>query len=112
MRGVGEVGATLVSLAFTAAKYAATSSLYTPLMGAAEALPVAAGAGVVGAGAGHLVRAGLEQAGVDKGTAATVGFGAAVLTGAALGSFIPVVGTAAGAIIGGVLAGALYLWSL
>lgn len=110
--GVAELEAGLVSLAFAAARYAATAPLFTPLLGAAEAVPGAAGVGGVGAGAGHLVRAGLEAAGVGKGTATTVGFGTAVLTGAGLGLFIPVVGPAIGAGIGALVAGALYLWSL
>jgi len=93
---VAEAEAVLGGLAYVASNYAATESLVTPLLGAVEALPVAAGVGVVGAGAGHLVRAGLEAAGVDKDTATTIGFGAAVLTRAALGSFIPVVGTWSG----------------
>src|SRR5262249_60619696 len=63
---------------------------------------------------GHLVRAGLEKAGVDKDVATGIGFGAAVATGAALGTLIPIpgVGTAAGAGIGGLGAGALYPFSL
>jgi hypothetical protein len=106
----GEAG--LIGLAVAAAGHQATAGLVTPLLTAAEALPVAAGAGVGGAVAGHLVRAGLEQAGVSHETASTVGFGTAVLTGAALGSFIPGVGTAAGAAIGAIIAGGLYLFSL
>ncbi|WP_018440979.1 SpvB/TcaC N-terminal domain-containing protein [Trinickia symbiotica] len=110
--GVVEGEAALMGAAYAAAGHAATRALVAPLMTASEALPVAAAAGVLGAGTGHVVRAGLEQAGVSHETASQVGFGAAVLTGAALGSFIPGVGTLVGAGIGALAAGALYLFSL
>lgn len=112
--GVAEGEAALMGAAGLAAQSQLTVGLVSPLMTAAEALPVAAGVGVVGAGAGHLVRAGLEKAGVDKDVATGIGFGAAVATGAALGTLIPIpgVGTAAGAVIGGLVAGAFYLFSL
>jgi len=109
--GVAEGEAALMGAAYLAYNVGARA-LVSPLMTAAEALPVAAGAGVGGALAGHAVRAGLEAAGVSHETATQVGFGAAVLTGAAIGSVIPGVGTAVGAVIGGVLAGAFYLFSL
>jgi RHS repeat-associated protein len=113
--GLGRIipGVSELELAlFGGGMYAAGTSfgwLSGPLLSAAEAVPVAAGAGVVGAGAGALARAGLEELGVDKTTSNAVGFGVAVATGAYLGSFIPipVVGTVGGAII----AGALYLFS-
>lgn len=95
-----------------AATHTATASLAAPLMTTATALPVAAGVGVVGAGAGHLARAGAAELGADRPTADTIGLGAAVVTGAALGSFIPGVGTAVGAGIGALVAGGFYLWSL
>jgi RHS repeat-associated protein len=110
--GVAEGESALLGTAVAASNYTLTESLVTPLISAAEAFPVAAGAGAVGATAGHLARGGLEAAGVDKQTATAVGFETAVLAGAALGSFIPGVGTTAGAIIGAAVAGAFYLWSL
>jgi hypothetical protein len=111
--GVAELEASFLSLAYWAAGNSVTASFTGALMTAAEATPVVAGIGVVGAGTGALVRAGLEEAGVDHDVANGIGFGAAVATGAAIGTFIPIpgVGTAAGAVIGGVVAGALYLFS-
>ena len=120
---LGSVGRTLVpgvaegEIALTSAAYAASSStltapLVTPLLTAAQALPVAAGVGVVGAGAGHAARMGAAALGASEETANVVGFETAVLTGAALGSFIPGVGTAVGAGVGAVVAGAFYLWTL
>jgi hypothetical protein len=110
--GVVEGEAALMGAAGLAAQSSLTVGLVSPLMTAAEALPVASGVGIVGAGAGHLVRVGLEKAGVDKDTATGIGFGAAVATGAALGTVIPGVGNVAGAVIGGLVAGAFYLFSL
>lgn len=110
--GVVEGEAVLGSLAYAAAGHAATAPLVAPLLTAAEALPVVAGVGVVGAAAGHLARAAASEAGASQDTANGIGFGAAVLTGAALGSVIPGVGTAVGAGIGAVVAGGLYLWSI
>lgn len=95
-----------------AASHTATVGYVAPLMTAAEALPVAAGVGVVGAGVGHVARYGAAELGASQETANTIGLGAAVLTGAALGSVIPGVGTAVGAGIGALVAGGLYLWSL
>ena len=109
---VAEAEAVLIGAAGAATSSPVTAPLVAPLMTAAEALPVAAGVGVVGAGSGHLVRAGLESAGVDKSTAAGIGFGTAIATGAALGSFIPGVGNVAGAIIGGLVAGGFYLLTM
>jgi hypothetical protein len=108
---VAEAEVVLMSGAGLAASHTATASLAAPLMTAAEAVPVVAGVGVVGAGAGHIARAGASYAGADAQTADTIGFGAAVVTGAALGSFIPGVGTAVGAGIGAIVAGGFYLWS-
>lgn len=110
--GVAELEATLMSLGWAAAGHAWTASLAAPLMTAAEALPVAAGAGAVGAGAGLGARALAKKLGASDSEANTIGFGTAIATGAALGSFIPGVGTAAGAVIGGLAAGALYLFSI
>jgi RHS repeat-associated protein len=110
--GVAEGEAALLGAAGLAASHTATVGLVAPLMTAAEALPVAAGVGVVGAGAGHLARAGASALGASQETADGVGFVAAVATGAALGSFIPGVGTAVGAGIGAIVAGGLYLWSI
>jgi hypothetical protein len=110
--GVVEGEALLFSAAAAAGSHAVTAPLAAPLLGAAEALPVVAGVGVVGAVAGHAARAGAKELGADEATADTIGLGAAVLTGAALGSVIPGVGTAVGAAIGALVAGGLYLWSL
>jgi RHS repeat-associated protein len=104
----GEMG--LTGAAVLASSHA--PGLVTPLLTAAEALPVVAGAAVIGAGVGHLVRAGASAAGADTQTANGLGLGAAILTGAAIGSVIPGVGTAVGAGIGALVAGGLYLWSL
>jgi RHS repeat-associated protein len=110
--GVAEVEMVLIGAAGIAAGNLATVGLVAPLMTAAEALPVAAGVGVVGAGTGHLVRAGLEEAGVSHETASGIGFGAAIATGAVLGTVIPGVGNVAGALIGAAGAGAFYLFTL
>lgn len=110
--GVVEGEAVLLGAAGLAASSPATVGLVAPLMTAAQALPVAAGVGVVGAASGHLVRAGLEEAGVDRGAAAGIGFGAAIATGAALGTVIPGVGNVAGAVIGAAVAGVFYLLTL
>jgi RHS repeat-associated protein len=109
---VAETEAALVSTAYLAAGHTATAPLVSPLLATAEAVPVVAGVGVVGAGAGHAARYGASQLGASQETANTVGLGAAVLTGAALGSVIPGVGTAVGAGIGALVAGGLYIWSL
>jgi hypothetical protein len=110
--GVVEGEAALMGAAGLAAGNPLTVGLVAPLMTAAEALPVAAGVGVVGAASGHLVRAGLEEAGVDHDTASGIGFGAAIATGAALGTVIPGVGNVAGALIGATVAGVFYLLTL
>ena len=109
---VAEGEAVLLGAAYYASGNAATAALVTPLVTAAQALPVAAGVGVVGAGAGHAARYAASQAGAGEQTANTIGLGAAVLTGAALGSFIPGVGTAVGAGVGAAVAGGMYLWSI
>ena len=110
--GVVEAELGLTGAAMYASSYSLTSGLVTPLLTAAEAVPVVAGAGVLGAGAGHLARAGAEALGADQSTAVGVGLGAAVLTGAVIGSAIPGVGTAVGAGIGALVAAGMYLWSL
>jgi hypothetical protein len=107
--GVAEAEAGLLGLAGVAAGHSATVGLVAPLMTAAEAVPVAAGVGVVGAGTGLAVRAAAEELGASRDTANGVGLVAAVATGAALGSVIPGVGTAVGAGIGAIVAGAFYL---
>jgi hypothetical protein len=108
--GVVEAEMGLTGLAAVASTHA--PALVTPLLTAAEAVPVIAGAAVIGAGVGQLARAGASAAGADASTSTGIGLGAAVLTGAAIGSVIPGVGTAVGAGIGALAAGALYLWSL
>jgi RHS repeat-associated protein len=110
--GVVEGEIVLTSAAGLAAQTTVTAPLVTPLLTAAEALPVVAGVGVVGAGAGHAVRAGASALGASDQDAKVLGFEAAVLTGAVLGSVIPGVGTAVGAGIGALVAGGLYLWTL
>ncbi len=110
--GVAETEIALGSAAMAAMSHPATVALAQPLMTAAEAVPVVAGVGIVGAATGHLARAVASEAGASPETANTVGLGAAVLTGAALGSVIPGVGTAVGAGIGALVAGGLYLWTL
>jgi len=100
--GVVETETALTGAAVTL--IATAPSLVTPLLTAAEAVPVVAGAAIIGAGAGQLARAGASAAGADPTTANTIGLGAAVLTGAAIGSVIPGVGTAVGAAIGGLVA--------
>src|SRR5262249_42743918 len=64
--GVAEGEAVLAGAAISASASPATAGLVTPLLTAAEALPVAAGAGVIGDGAGHLVRAGALAAGATE----------------------------------------------
>jgi RHS repeat-associated protein len=107
---VAEAESVLISGSYAAAPYSAAASTY--LMATAEALPVAAGVGVVGVGAGHAARYTATQLGASEATANSIGLGAAIVTGAAIGSVIPGVGTAVGAGIGAVVAGGMYLWSL
>jgi RHS repeat-associated protein len=101
----------LLGLAGLAAGSEYTASLVAPLVTAAEAVPVAAGVGVVGAGAGHAARYGAEELGASRAASEGIGLGAAVLTGLAFGSLIPGVGHIAGPIIGAAVAGGFYLMS-
>jgi len=109
--GVAEAEGVLVSGAWAsvaATPYVpAAANLTTPLLGAAEALPVVAGAGLVGAAAGHVARAGAEYLGASKTTSKGIGFGAAAGAGALAGSLIPGVGT----LIGAGASLLLYWWS-
>ena len=73
--GVVEGESVLISTAMVAASNPATAGLVTPLLTAAEALPVVAGAGVIGATAGHLTREEPVAAGAGEDTANTVGLG-------------------------------------
>lgn len=110
--GVAEAEAGLVGLAQLAATTSRFARFVTPLLTTAQALPVAVGAGATGAMIGSATRSVATAAGASDETATTLGLGAAMLTGAALGSVIPGVGTAVGAAIGAFLAGAMYLMSL
>lgn len=109
--GVAETEAALLGGAYLASGHAASAPLVAPLMSAAETVPVVAGVGVVGALTGHAAREGATALGASSSTAETIGFGTAVATGAALGSFIPGVGTAVGAGVGALVAGGFYLLS-
>jgi RHS repeat-associated protein len=78
-----------------------------------EAVPVVAAAGAGGVVAGHSVRASAKAAGFGDKTAKTMGFAAAVGTGAYLGTFVGgPVGTFVGAGLGALVGGGLYLMSL
>ena len=106
--GVVEGEVVLMSTAAAASMSPATVGLVTPLMTAAQALPVVAVTGVVGAGTGQVVRDIAQRAGANQRTSEGIGLGAAMLTGAAIGSLVPGVGSGIGAIV----AGGLYLLSL
>jgi RHS repeat-associated protein len=80
--GVAEGEAALTTAAYYAAQTSWASGAVTPLLTAAETLPVAAGAGVVGAAAGHAVRAAALAAGASEETANTIGLAGAVIGGA------------------------------
>jgi hypothetical protein len=105
--GAAALEGALVYGAMQASQYA--PALVTPLLQASQVVPAAAGAGALGAIAGHVVQAGAEAAGATPAEAKGAGLVTAVVAGAALGSFIPVIGTLAGAIIGGALAGGMFL---
>jgi RHS repeat-associated protein len=109
---VGEAVVVTEGALLTAAYYAPTPALTSGLLTAAEVTPVIAGVGVIGAGSGHAVRYIASEAGADETTADSLGFVGAVGVGAALGSVVPGVGTAVGAVAGGVVAGGLYLFSI
>ena len=109
---VGEAVALTEGALLTGAYYSTNAALTSTLMTAAEATPVIAGVGVVGAGTGHVARYVASEAGASQSTADGVGFVAAVGVGAALGSVVPGVGTAVGAVAGGLVAGGLYLYSI
>jgi hypothetical protein len=68
---VVEGEAALGTAAYLASSYTATSGLAAPLMTAAQALPVVAGAGVVGGVVGHGARALATEAGASQETANT-----------------------------------------
>jgi hypothetical protein len=108
---VAEAEAALHAGAYLAQAGHIPASLAAPFSAAARALPAAAGAGVVGAAVGHAVRYGAEKAGAGDSAAWQAGLVSAALTGAALGSFIPGVGTVIGAVIGGGAAALMYWWS-
>jgi hypothetical protein len=107
-----EAETVLLNAAYRASGSSVTSPLVTPLLTAAAAVPVVAGVAAIGVGTGHAVRAGAEALGANAADANILGLEAAVLTGAALGSVIPGVGTAVGAGIGALVAGGIYIWSL
>ncbi|WP_052496452.1 SpvB/TcaC N-terminal domain-containing protein [Pedobacter lusitanus] len=109
---VAEAEVVLTGAAGASMMTATTAPLAAPLLATAEALPVVAGVAVIGAGTGHIVRVVASEAGASRSTSEGLGLGAAVLTGAAIGSVIPGVGTAVGAGVGALVAGGLYLWSL
>ena len=109
---VAEAEVVLTGAAGASLMTTTTAPLAAPLLATAEALPVVAGVAVIGAGTGHIVRAVATEVGASRNTADGLGLGAAVLTGAAIGSVIPGVGTAVGAGVGALVAGGLYLWSL
>jgi hypothetical protein len=87
--GVIEGEAALISAASVATQSTVTAPLAAPLLTAAQALPVAAGVGVAGAGAGHLTRAAAREGGASEPVASTIGFGSAItLTMSHLTNFI------------------------
>jgi RHS repeat-associated protein len=111
---VGEGVFLTESALMTGAYYTASSApaVSSALITAAEATPVIAGVGIVGAGGGHVVRYVASEAGASQDTADALGFGGAVAIGAGLGSVVPGVGTAVGAVAGGLVAGGIYLFSI
>jgi hypothetical protein len=108
---VAEIEKGLMGAAVYASANSATAALAPHLVRASVAFPAAIGAGVIGAGAGLAARSAASAAGASPESAQTIGFGAAIATGAALGTFIPVVGNLAGALIGAAVAGGMYLWA-
>jgi hypothetical protein len=104
--GVAEAEAGLVGAAYYASGSAVTAPLVTPLLTAAEAVPVV-GAGVVAGGVGgNLYEDAATSLGASKTEAIASGAFGAVLTGAAAGALVgspTVIGAPIGAVIGGVV---------
>jgi RHS repeat-associated protein len=104
--GVVEAEAALVSGAYVASGYTATAPLVTPLLTAAEAVPIVGGGLVAGAVGGNLVEAGARELGASDEVAQGSGAVGAILTGAGVGALIgsPTgIGAPVGAVIGGVV---------
>jgi RHS repeat-associated protein len=102
--GVAETEVGLVGAAYYASQSAATAPLVTPLLTAAEAVPIVGGGLVAGGVAGNLYENAATSLGASKTTARGAGIGGAILTGAAVGALIgsPTgIGAPIGAVIGG-----------
>jgi RHS repeat-associated protein len=103
--GVAEAEVALIGGAYYASQSAVTAPLVTPLITAAEAVPVAGGGLVAGGVAGNLYENAATTLGASDTVAKTTGALGAVLTGAAVGAVIgsPTgIGAPVGAVIGGV----------
>ena len=111
--GVVEAEAVLVGGAYYAAGSTMTAPLVTPLLTAAEAVPIVGGSLVVGAIGGNLAEAGARKLGASDRVAEGSGAVGAMLTGAGVGALIgsPTgIGAPVGAVIGGVVGlGGYYL---
>ncbi len=102
--GVAEAEVGLVGAAYYASQSAATAPLVTPLLTAAEAVPIVGGGLVAGGVAGNLYENAATSLGASETTAKASGIGGAILTGAAVGALIgsPTgIGAPIGAVIGG-----------
>ena len=102
--GVVEAETALVGAAYYASGSAATAPLVTPLLTAAEAVPIVGGGLVAGAIGGNLYEEAATSMGASKVVAKGSGVAGAILTGAAVGALIgsPTgIGAPIGAVIGG-----------
>ena len=86
--GVVEAETALVGSAYVASGYTATAPLVTPLLTAAEAVPVVGGSLVAGGVVGNLAEGGARALGASERVAEESGALAAGLTGAAVGALI------------------------
>ena len=102
--GVAEAEIGLIGAAYYASQTAATAPLVTPLLTAAEAVPIVGGGLVAGGVAGNLYENAATSLGASSTVAKGTGIGGAILTGAAVGALIgsPTgIGAPIGAVIGG-----------
>jgi hypothetical protein len=103
--GVAEAESALVGGAYLASSSSLTAPLVTPLMTAAEGVPIVGGSVVVGATVGNLAEAGAKAMGASKEVAEGTGALSAMASGAAIGALIGAptgIGAPVGAVVGAV----------